>query len=229
MAGIDKTFTSSWKDYKELREWAQKTRMEYPHKEKGAGYLIDWFYEPDLTEKDFKDGKEEHVIWDTPESVDRFLRKNCPLAFVQERLKEQYGKGYDDLLKPHVDPHIEKKGKLLKLKFLKTPDAYEFRSAKYGYTVSVGDTLEKSKTGDYYVRNKDFTKEWYYYRNYGKFFRADECREDTESELTPDYLWIRHPNKRKLIRLARKWNLPAGLYIEIIGSYVEDQWILKTV
>ena len=39
-----------WKEYKELRDWAQNTDMIYPHGVNG-GKMIDWFYFPDLSEE----------------------------------------------------------------------------------------------------------------------------------------------------------------------------------
>lgn len=89
MAGIDKTYVNTWEDYKQIREWAINTDMIYPNGING-GKMIKWFYYPNLSEENFKDNK-EIALWNTSESVDMFLYKNCPFDLVQNRLKEQYG------------------------------------------------------------------------------------------------------------------------------------------
>lgn len=89
MAGIDKTYISSWREFKEIKDWAIKTNVIYPNGING-GKMINWIYYPDLTEKDFLNNN-EHVLWNTSLAVDVFLYKNCPFKLIQDRLKEQYG------------------------------------------------------------------------------------------------------------------------------------------
>lgn len=229
MAGIDKTYVSSWKDYKQVRDWAKNNRVVYPNGEVGS-CLIDWFYNPCLTQKDFAEGNEEYVIWNTSQMDDTFLAKNCPVEFIQARLHEQYpGKEYDNLLKPFVPPEIERKGRKLRLQVIKMPKAYVFRHVPYTFDVTIGDKLVIHKNEYMTVSSEDLTKGWYYYANYKKFFREDECRVDLDSCFFPDYLWIKNPSVRKLVRLARNWDLPSGLYISLTGRYLEDQWVLKTI
>lgn len=102
MAGIDKTYVNTWDDYKKIREWAINTDMIYPNGING-GKMIKWFYYPNLSEDDFKDNK-EIALWNTSESVDMFLYKNCPFDLVQNRLKEQYG-DVSYLDKESIDEH----------------------------------------------------------------------------------------------------------------------------
>ena len=103
MAGIDKTYVASWKEYKELRDWAQNTNMIYPNGVNG-GKMIDWFYFPDLSEEDFTDSK-EYILWNTSTAVDMFLYKNCSFELVQNRLKEQYGIHITELARNSVNKH----------------------------------------------------------------------------------------------------------------------------
>lgn len=56
MAGIDKTFVSSWKDYKEIRDWALSVGTVDDDYENRIT-PINWFYYPDLTEEKFNDGQ----------------------------------------------------------------------------------------------------------------------------------------------------------------------------
>ena len=42
MAAIDKTYVSSWEEYKEIRDWAIKTNVTYPNGDIGSK-MINWF------------------------------------------------------------------------------------------------------------------------------------------------------------------------------------------
>lgn len=94
MAALDKTYVTKWEDYREIREWANKTTIIYPNGLKGDK-MIKWFYFPNLSESDFK-GK-EIPLWNTTESEDYFLLHNCPFKLVQDRLKEQYGEALEEM------------------------------------------------------------------------------------------------------------------------------------
>ena len=41
----------------------------------------------------------EIPVWNTPQVVDKYLYKNCPLKFIQDRLKEQYNNPEESLNK----------------------------------------------------------------------------------------------------------------------------------
>ena len=84
MAGIDKTYCSTWKEYCELREWVDSLDNDSLNIK---GYL--WEYE----ESDF--GSIYGVpIWNTPERIDKFLAEHCPVKFVRDRLIEVYPKSW---------------------------------------------------------------------------------------------------------------------------------------
>lgn len=85
MAAIDKTYTNKWSDYEALVRWAEG--KEFVAKNGLRLRPIDYIYEWD--KKDWN-GKEVPVM-NTPEALDYFLVKECPLQFVQDRMKEVYG------------------------------------------------------------------------------------------------------------------------------------------
>lgn len=97
MAGIDKTYTSSWEEYSQLKEWISKHDKTYKDRSYIDGYisvsgcLYDW------EESDF-DGRELPIM-NTPTKIDKYLIRNCPLQFVQDRMKEVYSEKSYKILK----------------------------------------------------------------------------------------------------------------------------------
>ena len=85
MASIDKTYTDSYEEYKELKDWADKQKLTF-----FDGYTVCigdwvWCYE----EKDFNNG--EIPIMNTPTWLDIYLIQNCKSKFVIDRMKVVYG------------------------------------------------------------------------------------------------------------------------------------------
>lgn len=89
MAGIDKTYTSSWDDYVALIEWISKNNKTYKFEWTGGdkASVSDCLYE--YKQEDF-DGRVWPVL-NTPYVADKHLIRKCPLQFVQDRMKEVYG------------------------------------------------------------------------------------------------------------------------------------------
>ena len=86
MAGIDKTYTNSYKDYKEFKDWADKQFLTF-----FDGYKVcigNWVW--NYTEEDF-DGRELPIM-NTPTWLDIYLIQNCKIKFVLDRMKDVYGK-----------------------------------------------------------------------------------------------------------------------------------------
>jgi hypothetical protein len=75
MAAIDKIY-GNLQQYDQLHDWLKENKPD------ALGYLY------------MRDGwmpGEERPISNFTKQIDRWLIKNCPLDFVQMRLKEQYG------------------------------------------------------------------------------------------------------------------------------------------
>lgn len=115
MAGIDKTYISTYKEFDEIRNWAKEQKVPYGNK---TVLLTDFMFYPDLTEEEWNEDLEysvkhemealgisreesiesyEKALWNTPTFVDVWLIRNCPFDTVQDRLKEQYGGGWSKL------------------------------------------------------------------------------------------------------------------------------------
>ena len=85
MAGIDKTYTDSYKEYKEFKDWATtQTVTFFDGYKKCVGNYV-----RNLEEKDFEYG--EIPIMNTPTWLDIYLIQNCKFEFVLSRMQEVYG------------------------------------------------------------------------------------------------------------------------------------------
>ena len=185
MAGIDKTYVSSWEDYKEIRDWAIKTNVTYPNGDIGSK-MINWFYFPDLTEDNFKENK-EYVLWNTSELVDMFLYKHCPFELVQERLKEQYS-DLSYLDRAPINEHEIGNHFIIPKKFI--------NRIVYGqwYCIEV-------KYNERYWGYNAETNQWVSTNELGKFHQY--------------WLYIKLTSRKALARQIRNWNLPKGAIISI--------------
>ena len=76
MASIDKIY-AKYEQYLEFKTWC---REHYP---KALKYIYPWY---DEWNDDI-----EHPIANFPEKIDKYLLKNCPIKWVTDRIKEQYG------------------------------------------------------------------------------------------------------------------------------------------
>lgn len=97
MAAIEKTYTKDWEEYNSLRFWAQGKEFVCPNGRvlRPSEYLYEWNME------DFKG--QELPIMHTPQVLDYFLIKYCPLEFVQKRMKEVYRSWYDEVITGESD------------------------------------------------------------------------------------------------------------------------------
>jgi hypothetical protein len=88
MAAIDKIYAFSHNQHLEFYAWCKKNKRRC-EKETGSDRLDCFYYKPDETVNyDFSGGI---AIANFPEIIDRWLYFNCPIAFVTDRIVEQYG------------------------------------------------------------------------------------------------------------------------------------------
>lgn len=200
MAGIDKTYVSSFKEYDEIREWSKHTHVVYLNGMVDKEPLYNWLYYPNLTEKDFKDNK-EFVLWNTDEAVDIFLARNCPFKLVQDRLHEQYS-DYDDLLTCKY-PKIEHS------------DKFKF----YG-DLRIFNVVNRF-CDSWYLRVAEPD-----YMNWdASYLTHSFVRYDEHLPINSNVLIIHNLNKRSLKRKLKK--LPKGLTIEIINFRYDFNFKIK--
>lgn len=85
MASIDKTYTDSYEEYKQFKDWADKQVLTFynGHNVCIGNYI--WT----LVKEDFLNGK--MPIMNTATWLDVYLIQNCKSQFVLNRMKEVYG------------------------------------------------------------------------------------------------------------------------------------------
>lgn len=96
MAAIDKTYIKTYNQYKEVYDWCKDIVVTLNFNKKNISFKPSEFLN-ELKEDDFNNLSEnrELVLWNTPWYMDKWLIRNCPIEFIQKRLKEQYGDDYD--------------------------------------------------------------------------------------------------------------------------------------
>jgi hypothetical protein len=201
MASIDKTYTNSYKDYKEFKNWADtQTLTFFDGYKKCIGDYVGEF-----TEDDFSDG--EIPIMNTPYWVDVYLIQNCKSKFVLDRMKEVYSedsinefKTVDLSSKPPKDFQQNRKITIKKYKTSKFP----IHNKPYKFKGKVTWWLQSD---DYFSYN-DETKTWVSYDSYYP-------NNTNTAHLTSIKAIIRH---------LRKQYLPKGLVFSITGRYFGEEY-----
>ena len=89
MAAIDRTYITSLEQYDEIMEWVNKQKIqrtpagEYWH-------IREYLYYDREAVKDLLTRYSEVPLWSTPSIVDAWLKENCPIKLIQDRLFYQY-------------------------------------------------------------------------------------------------------------------------------------------
>lgn len=202
MAGIDKTYTDSYSDYKEFKDWADKQTLTFFN-----GYtvrIVDWIR--DCEEEDFNDG--EIPIMNTPTWLDIYLIQNCKTKFVLDRLKSVYGdvsykeyQSVDLTAKPHINFQQNRKISIKKSKRTKFP----LHKKPYGGKIKWWLQCDDSDFGYH-----DETKTWSSYDNYYPY--------NTNTATIKTI--------KGIIRHLRKQYLPKGIVFNISGSYIGEDYIV---
>ena len=202
MAGIDKTYTDSYKDYIEFKNWAKKQTVTFfnGHKE----CIGDWVW--DYEEEDFNNG--EIPIMNTPTWLDIYLIQNCKSEFVLERMKSVYSENSLEDLKtvdlsssPPKELQQNRKIRITRNKKSKFP----LHSKPYG-----GGNWWLMCEGIDFSYN-DETKTWVRWDMY-----------------YPNNTNVAHIRTIKsIVRHLRKQYLPKGLEFRIVGNYVGEEYTIK--
>lgn len=198
MAGIDKTYTDNYQEYRKFKDWADTQVVTFfnGHTE----CIGDWVYR--LEEGDFT-GREIPIM-NTPTWMDAYLIQNCPFEFVQGRMRVVYGTYYDQLKdKP----------------FPSRPDNY-----KQNRKISIHPV----EGGFHVCRKPFRVKHWslqceddFWYHKETKTWAGPEL-------LYPKSSNTAHIKSLKaLVRHLRKQYLPPGITFELSGRYTGDFYIIK--
>jgi hypothetical protein len=198
MAAIDKTYVNK-EQLKEAVEWAKNigvVTLENGHKFKPLDWIESYndIYNPGFWNKDYK----EYILWNTPSWLDRWLWCNCELPFVRDSLMDVYS---DDTLNMFKNwkytPTPKEKRKYV---FVKEPSPKRGWKCVSKLLTSKWELVVEFPCQEWGIRYDEQTNAWY----------------DSFCMLPAydDYFWFSHhkhlPNKKTILRVLRKWNLPKG-------------------
>lgn len=202
MAGIDKTYTDSFKEYKEFKTWADNQVLMFfdGHKECIGDWV--WNYE----KEDFSNG--EIPIMNTPTWLDIYLIQNCKSDFVLERMKSVYGEdSYKDfkLIDLTAKPPKEyQQNRKIKIKRYNRSN-FPLHEKPYG-----GKTKWWLQCNDDFLYN-DETKTWTSY----------------DSHYPHNTNTAHITSIKALVRHLRKQYLPKGIVFTINGRYVGEEYLVQ--
>lgn len=195
MAGIDKTYCSSYPLYREFKDWANKQFVTFfdGYKECIGNYVRD------IPESEFIG---EMSIMNTPTWVDIYLIQNCKFDFVLDRMRFVYGKSYDRLITINLKqkpPEDFKKNRRIKI----TNEILSFpkHNAAYG---KCSWYLSCDQDFYYNSKNRVWSKNGSYYPDDGGSAKFKTIK--------------------AVVRHLRKQYLPLNITFTLIGGYVGEDY-----
>ena len=150
----------------------------------------DW--EPD------KEGKAEIVLWNTPTYFDVWLIRNCPLEFIQDRLRQQYGKSYTKIKERRSEY-----------------DLYTRPAASKHFKVLPLSSFPRIRARNLWLYIQSEGSDWMYDDEMKLWSHWLECRQwntntmDAKGPIT----------RRKLKRIISKCGFPAGVKLRVCSNY----------
>lgn len=200
MAGIDKTYTDSYNDYKEFKDWANKQTVTFfdGHKE----YIGDWVWKRD--EEDFSNG--EIPIMNSPTWLDVYLIQNCKSEFVIKRMKKVYDKQYEEFKSVDLTAKPPKEFQQNRKIVIRNNNKTKFPLHSKPYGSKIKWWLQ---CDDPFWYNEE-TKIWIHWSS---FYPHDTNTAHIKST-------------KALIRHLRKQYLPKGVKFTLSGRYVGEEYTI---
>lgn len=207
MSAIDKTYTRSWEEYQSLVEWCKGKSFTLKNGDviRPSRYIYEW-------DKEDFDGENYLPVWNTPTYLDIWLIRNCPLKFIQDRLKEQYGGGWSkEAFTDHNDEDM-----YYQILNYTSPYDVNWRISDCSHKFSIQYKVNnKIKDGNLCWWVDVLTWGWWYNREHNMWYHNDEALPINSSHAH----FKGNMSKRKLARLIKRWNLPKGTQIRFVGDY----------
>lgn len=226
MAGIDKTYIKTYNQYKEVYDWCKDIVVTLDVNKNISFKPSDFLYE--WTEDDFNQLSEngELVLWNTPSYMDSWLIRNCPIDFIQKRLKEQYGDEYDDIKNGNFETY-ERNGlaQHIHFKVIKKPHVYRRFSFIYTDRQNQLKVYKDNKMGVWNIEIKDEDCYWFYNEQYDIWTNTIEGFPYDSFVCT---IKKKNLNIKSIYRYLKKWNLPSNIKVTIYNNYFDIGWELIT-
>ena len=201
MAGIDKTYTNSYNDYKEFKDWADKQTLTFFN-----GYKVcigDWVWE---YEKEDFNGNEKPIM-NTPTWLDIYLIQNCKSQFVLDRMKSVYNKkSYKEFQNIDLTAKPPEEFQQNRRIIIKKSDRTKFPLHSKPYNSKTMWWLQCDNKFGYHEETKTWTSHDSYY---------------------PHNTNTSHIKSVKgVVRHLRKQYLPKGITFRLIGRYVGEEYVI---
>ena len=229
MAGIDKTYISSYDDMVEIGEWLKtlphRITDDYGNVFSIRPYLGDEMYcamvsgrnaceryvKEHCTIQD--DGSWCCVLWNTSCLFDVWLIRHCPVTAIQNRLSEQYSEEYIQSVRDKQCCYdlYKRPEPAKRFTITKRPD---FNIVCNTWWVEISDN-EDRRCGEYYEKAD-------YWRLPNEPFESDDAWVSNVA-IIPGKM-----TQKKIRNLVRRWGLPENYTLRILGDYVGQEWIVKT-
>lgn len=202
MASIDKTYTNSYNEYKEFKDWAEDKKVKFF--DGSIEFIKDYIFyyeESDFIGKDIP-------IMNSQTWMDCYLIQNCKIKFILDRMKYVYSKRYYN--------------ELMFKKFIEIPS--EFKKNRKVTIKRTNKTLFPIHNKPYGYNNR---KNWWLQCEVGFYYNSQTKVWANHEQLYPTDTNTAHIGSLKaIIRHLRKQYLPSGIKFYMIGSYVGEQYEL---
>lgn len=198
MAGIDKTYTDSYNEYKEFRDWSNDKSVVFNYGNKKliknvSDYIYCW------NNEDFNGN--ELPIMNTPTWLDKYLYDNCPCKFVTDRLNGVYPEKHLENLKFGEIPCDFKQNRKIVIKKTNKSKFPIHNEVLYG-------------NGMWWLQtNSDF-----------KYCEELDAWVHRDSNFPYFSNTMHFKTVKSMIRRLRKMYLPKDLEFSLIGRYVGETY-----
>lgn len=250
MAYIDKTYIVDYQQFKEVRDWCKGKIVETDN---GLKYHAeDFLIDKNMTEDYFNNWKKEVIenrmrnygetyekayknaeipLWNTPFYFDRWLIKNCPIQFIQDRLKYQYDDEYEQIKNGTSAYDTYKRnglGKNFHYKVICKPNwkpRYNFPYVDHFNN----DKYYKENQKPWWLITIDDTKtvnpvSWWVNNEHNYWTCSEEGLPFNSNMMD---IKRKNLNIHAIIRMIKKWDLPAGSQVKVLNRYFNYGWIIN--
>lgn len=239
MAGIDKTYVSTWKEWKELHDWAIDRVANF--KNGSLRHLKQFMFNLDMTEEEFNErancirqryyhGDKNAIIhipfWSTPEYLDVWLARNCPLSIVRNTLITQYGESWLSAIDSGNSDYnsIREKGvgKDFVYKVLEEPKFHHIHRFKYKDRQYKTCTYKANKNTEWFVDLKTPVGSDDLYCD--DFDNWVSWRDAVPMMSSSKIIKGKTPTIKSIIRMIKHWDVPNGTIVTVGNKWFDITW-----
>lgn len=250
MSYIDKTYITTYKQFKEVRDWCKGKIVETDN---GLKYHAeDFLIYKNMTEEYFNNWKKEIIenrmrnygetyekayknaeipLWNTPFYFDRWLIKNCPIQFIQDRLKYQYDDEYEQIKNGTSSYDTYKRnglGKNFHYKVIRKPNWKPRYNFPYIDHFNNDKYYKENKKPWWHITIKDTKTDhpisWLANTYYNYWTNLEEGLPFNSNTMD---IKRKNLNIHAIIRMIKKWNLPVGSQVKVLNRYFNYGWIIN--